>query len=80
MTSAKVVSEPLTIVSDWLISFSGQISHMGVHMGRSFRSTRLALWGGVEWLFVFNNFEFDNGLMIADLAPHPLTMAYSCRM
>ena len=58
-------------------------------MGRSFRHTHLALWGGVECLFVacmrnltavFDNFEFDNGLMIADLAPHPLTMAYSCRM
>ena len=63
------------------------MSHMGVHMGRSFRRTRHALWRGVECSFVactfnltsvFLNFEFDNGLMIADLAPHPLTMEYSC--
>lgn len=81
-------------VSDWLISFSGGESevandpHGSLH-GNVFSLHTPSTVGRVECSFVacmhnltsaFLNFEFDNGVMIANLAPHPLTMGDSCRM
>ena len=68
-------------VSDWLVSFSGCESEA---TNKQHGSSH----GKVECLFAacmrnltsaFDNFKFDNGPMITNLLPHPLTMGY-CQM